>query len=82
MFSKIDVNGDDTHPLYRWLKDTRSGALGANIRWNFTKFLVGRDGKVIKRFGPSKEPDKLRPDIEAALADGASGIATGEAAAG
>jgi glutathione peroxidase len=82
MFSKIDVNGDGTHPLYRWLKDTRSGALGTNIRWNFTKFLVGRDGRVIKRFGPSKEPDKLRADIEAALADGAVGIAAGEAATG
>ena len=67
MFSKIDVNGDDTHPLYVWLKHKKSGALGANIKWNFTKFLIGRDGRVVKRFGPTKEPEKLRPAIEAAL---------------
>jgi len=78
MFAKIEVNGDDTHPLYQWLKHKKSGALGANIKWNFTKFLIGRDGRVIKRFGPTKEPEKLRPQIEAALADGVAG----EAAAG
>ena len=61
MFAKIDVNGDDAHPLYVWLKHKKSGALGANIKWNFTKFLIGRDGRVIKRFGPTKEPAKLRP---------------------
>src|SRR6195952_5533765 len=78
MFAKIDVNGDDTHPLYQWLKHKKSGALGANIKWNFTKFLIGRDGQVVKRFGPTKEPTKLRPQIEAALAEGAAP----EAAAG
>ena len=78
MFAKIDVNGGDTHPLYQWLKHKRSGALGANIKWNFTKFLIGRDGRVIKRFGPTKEPEKLRAEIEAALGEGAAD----EAAAG
>ena len=56
MFAKIEVNGDDTHPLYVWLKHKKSGALGANIKWNFTKFLIGRDGRVVKRFGPTKDP--------------------------
>ena len=79
MFAKIDVNGDDTHPLYVWLKHKKSGALGANIKWNFTKFLIGRDGRVLKRFGSTKEPEKLRPQIEAALAEGG---AADEAVAG
>jgi glutathione peroxidase len=82
MFSKIDVNGDDTHPLYRWLKHKRSGALGADIKWNFTKFLIGRDGRVIGRFGPTREPEKLRNQIESALAGGAAGISVDEAATG
>jgi glutathione peroxidase len=70
MFSKIEVNGDGTHPLYGWLKHKKSGALGADIKWNVTKVLIGRDGRVIKRFGPTKDPAKLRPEIEAALAEG------------
>ena len=70
MFSKVDVNGDDAHPLFEHLKHKKSGALGKNIKWNFTKFLVGRDGQVLKRFGPSKDPEKLRPRIEEALAEG------------
>ena len=68
MFSKIDVNGDGTHPLYGWLKHKKSGALGANIKWNFTKFLIGRDGRVLKRYAPTDKPESLKADIEAALA--------------
>ena len=68
MFSKIDVNGDDTHPLYVWLKHKKSGALGANIKWNFTKFLIGRDGQVIDRYAPTTKPESITDDIRSALA--------------
>ena len=68
MFAKIDVNGDDTHPLYRWLKTEKSGLLGGRIKWNFTKFLVGRDGQVIERFAPTTTPADLEKDVVAALA--------------
>ena len=58
-----------THPLYEYLKSALPGILGTEaIKWNFTKFLVGKDGKVIKRFAPNDEPDSMRADIEAALA--------------
>jgi glutathione peroxidase len=67
MFAKIEVNGDDAHPLYKWLR-TEDGALGEDIEWNFTKFLVGRDGHVIKRYAPTVEPETLADDIENALA--------------
>jgi glutathione peroxidase len=68
MFAKIDVNGKNTHPLYRWLKDEQSGLLGGRIKWNFTKFLIGRDGQVIDRYAPQTEPAELIDDIEEALA--------------
>lgn len=68
MFDKIDVNGDDAHPLYRWLRTEKGGILGDAIKWNFTKFLLGRDGEVLKRYAPTTEPEKLRGDVEAALA--------------
>ncbi len=68
LFSKIEVNGDEAHPLYRWLREEKSGVLGDSIKWNFTKFLVGRDGAVIRRYAPTTAPDKLAADIEAALA--------------
>ena len=68
MFSKVDVNGDDAHPLYQWLKSEKSGLAGDKIKWNFTKFLVGRDGQVIKRFGSTTKPEKIAPRIEKALA--------------
>ena len=69
LFSKIDVNGSNAHPLWQWLKEEKSGLLGIGaIKWNFTKFLVGRDGKVIKRYAPTDEPKSLAKDIEAALA--------------
>ena len=69
MMAKVDVNGAGADPLWAWLKAEAPGMLGSEaIKWNFTKFLVGRDGKVIKRFAPNDEPEKLRADIEAALA--------------
>jgi glutathione peroxidase len=68
MFAKVDVNGADTHPLFVWLKDEKPGLLGGAVKWNFTKFLVGRDGKVVARFAPQKEPADLVDDIEKALA--------------
>ena len=67
MFAKIDVNGDDAHPLFRWLKQERSGVLGGAIKWNFTKFLLGRDGQVLDRYAPTTTPDKIEPDITKAL---------------
>lgn len=68
MFAKIDVNGPTAHPLYDWLKSEKGGVLGEAIKWNFTKFLVGPDGQVIKRFAPTTEPADLRPDIEREVA--------------
>ena len=69
--SKIKVNGDGAHPLYQWLTAEAPGLLGSKaIKWNFTKFLVGRDGRVIKRYAPQDTPEKIAKDIEAALAAG------------
>ena len=59
MFSKIDVNGANEEPLYKYLKSQKSGVIGANIKWNFTKFLVDKEGKVIDRFAPTTTPEKL-----------------------
>ena len=68
MMAKIDVNGGDAHPLFQWLKTEAPGLLGSKaIKWNFTKFLVGRDGRVIKRYAPQDKPESLAADIEAAL---------------
>ena len=68
MFAKIDVNGEQAHPLWKWLKQEKSGLLGIGaIKWNFSKFLVGRDGKVLKRFAPTDKPESLAADIESAL---------------
>ena len=68
LFSKIDVNGDHTHPLYTYLKKEAPGFLGTqSIKWNFTKFLIDRNGKVIKRYGSSTKPAELSDDIEALL---------------
>jgi glutathione peroxidase len=68
LFSKIDVNGEQAHPLYRWLREEKSGILGDAIKWNFTKFLVAKDGTVLQRYAPTTTPDKIAGDIEAALA--------------
>ena len=67
MFAKIEVNGDGAHPLYQWLKGEHGGLMGDAIKWNFTKFLVGRDGEVIDRYAPTTKPEKLAGDIEKAL---------------
>lgn len=67
MFSKIDVNGKDEHPLYTWLKDQQGGILGDSIKWNFTKFLIDREGNVVERFAPQTEPADLVDDIEKLL---------------
>ena len=69
MFSKIDVNGDDASLLYKYLKKEQGGFLGMDsIKWNFTKFLVDRDGKVIDRFAPSTKPQSIKETIEKSLA--------------
>lgn len=68
MFAKIDVNGSGAHPVFQWLKEERSGLLGGAIKWNFTKFLVGRDGEVIDRYAPTTDPKKIAEYIEKALA--------------
>lgn len=69
LMGKIDVNGANAHPLYRWLTAEAPGVLGTKaIKWNFTKFLVGRDGQVIRRYAPQDAPPKLGKDIESALA--------------
>ncbi len=69
MMSKVKVNGADAHPLWQWLKAQAPGLLGTEgVKWNFTKFLVGRDGRVLKRYAPNDTPQSLRKDIEAALA--------------
>lgn len=69
MFAKVQVNGNAAHPLWKWLKDEKGGVLGIDaIKWNFSKFLVGRDGRVLKRYAPKDTPESLASDIEAALA--------------
>lgn len=68
MFEKIDVNGAAAHPLYRWLKSNARGVLGSEaIKWNFTKFLIDRDGKGVERFAPTTKPEDLTANIEALL---------------
>ena len=69
MMGKVKVNGGQAHPLWKWLTAEAPGILGTeSVKWNFTKFLVGRDGKVIKRYAPGDAPEALKKDIEAALA--------------
>lgn len=68
MFAKIDVNGPDAHPLYRHLESEKRGMWGSkSIKWNFTKFLIGKDGQVIARYGPTVKPEAIKADIEKAL---------------
>jgi len=68
LFAKIDVNGPDTHPLYAYLKSSEPGMLGTEgIKWNFTKFLIGRDGRPVKRYAPATKPDAIEADVIAAL---------------
>lgn len=68
MFAKIEVNGENAHPLYKWLKHEAPGLLGTEaIKWNFTKFLVDKTGKVVKRYAPTDTPQSIEKDIEALL---------------
>jgi glutathione peroxidase len=67
LMSKVEVNGKGTHPVFTFLKAKTAGILGGAVKWNFTKFLVGRDGRKIRRFSPATKPEKLERDIEAAL---------------
>jgi glutathione peroxidase len=64
MFSKVEVNGKNAHPLYKWLKKEKTGVLGGAIKWNFTKFLVDREGNVVKRYGTNVNPDDIADEIE------------------
>lgn len=65
MFEKIDVNGADAHPLYKWIKGQKKGLAGTrDIKWNFTKFLVNRDGEVVQRFGPQDKPEAIAKHVE------------------
>ena len=67
MMSKVEVNGDGAHPVYQWLRSEKGGVIGDKIKWNFTKFLVGKDGQVIDRYAPTTEPSKIAGDVEKAL---------------
>ena len=67
MFEKVEVNGAATHPIFHYLKEELPGVLGSRIKWNFTKFLIGRDGKPLKRFAPITTPEKMEATILAAL---------------
>ena len=67
LMEKIDVNGDNADPLWKYLKSEKSGLLGSRIKWNFTKFLVDREGNVVERFGPAVKPEQLKAEIEALL---------------
>ena len=84
MFEKVDVNGLNQHPLWKHLKQQKGELLGNDIKWNFAKFLVGRDGSVIKRYPPQVAPKDIEDDIVAALAEGEVGVVspTGGAGAG
>ncbi|WP_017409538.1 glutathione peroxidase [Aeromonas hydrophila] len=68
IMAKCEVNGEQAHPFYQWLKREQPGLLGLeNVKWNFTKFLIDRDGKVVARFAPTSKPESLRDDIQALL---------------
>ena len=67
LFTKIEVNGSGAHPLYKFLKDQKGGLLTSAIKWNFTKFLIGRDGAVLERFPPTTTPEAIAPKIDRAL---------------
>ena len=68
MFAKVDVKGANAHVIFRYLTNNSKGVLGSGIKWNFTKFLIGKDGKVLNRYAPTTKPDALEEDIEKALA--------------
>lgn len=71
LFDKIEVNGPGRHPLYAWLTEQKKGFLGSrDIKWNFTKFLTDREGRVVARYAPQVEPEAIRPDIEKLIQNG------------
>ena len=68
LYAKVDVNGANAHPLYKWMKEEKSGFLGTEgIKWNFTKFLIDRHGNVVKRYAPTDTPEKIEKDLAAVL---------------
>lgn len=67
MFSKVEVNGEKEEPLYKYLKAQKGGVLGSRIKWNFTKFLVDKDGNVVERFAPTTEPEKIDTKISSLI---------------
>ena len=67
MFAKVDVKGTEAHPVFRYLTNNSKGILGNGIKWNFTKFLIGRDGRIIQRFAPTTKPESLQEEIEKSL---------------
>ena len=67
MFAKVDVNGSESHPLFAWLRDEKGGVLGDAIKWNFTKFLINREGKAVRRYAPTVLPEAIAADIRALL---------------
>ncbi|BBF45107.1 glutathione peroxidase family protein [Lachnospiraceae bacterium KM106-2] len=67
MFEKIDVNGENAHPIYKFLKEQKKGILSGEIKWNFTKFLIDQEGNVVKRYSPTTKPEKIKKDIKALL---------------
>ena len=67
MFAKVDVNGSEAHPLFAWLRAEQGGVLGDAIKWNFTKFLINRDGRAVARYAPTVAPDDINDDIRALL---------------
>ncbi len=69
MFAKVDVNGGDAHPLYKWLRSEKGGILGSKIKWNFTKFLINKQGEVIDRYASTTKPEKLEGDVKKVLAE-------------
>ena len=68
IMKKIDVNGPNAHPVFQWLRKKAPGAIGDSIKWNFTKFLVAKDGTSVRRYAPTVEPEQIESDIQAALA--------------
>lgn len=67
MFKKVDVNGDNAHPIFKYLRSELKGLFGNNVKWNFTKFVIGADGKPLKRFSPTTKPEKMEKFIKKAL---------------
>ena len=69
IMKKVDVNGDDAHSIFKYLKSQTKGLLGGSIKWNFTKFLISRDGQTIKRYAPTTKPESMEKDIEKMIAE-------------